>query len=225
MFNETSRVISFKTDANERINVYYTTRTVGTALNHPSQGTTQLFRRKCTDEELREIMQHPRIHTGKGYKKRARNNEGGLNGRYSYEIEGDEIIDEEEDYRNKLLEYEKEEEKISSKKMRALKVLKSIDDRRANDAVKMDAKMEERAEEFKQRQREREEAERQRQQEIQAAEHRQRCTCSVCHQVFVNVHAKNQHYEAVHCFRCAICYKDFISGHALSQHKDARGHW
>ena len=46
MINECSRVISFQTDANERINVYYTTRTVGTALNHPSQGATQLFRRR-----------------------------------------------------------------------------------------------------------------------------------------------------------------------------------
>ena len=55
MFNEASKVISFKSDTNERINVYYTTRTVGTAINHPSQGQTQMFRRNCTDEELREI--------------------------------------------------------------------------------------------------------------------------------------------------------------------------
>jgi hypothetical protein len=46
MINEGSRVISFQTGANERINFYYTTRTVGTALNHPSQGATQLFRRR-----------------------------------------------------------------------------------------------------------------------------------------------------------------------------------
>lgn len=52
LFNEMSRVISFTSDANKRINVYYTTRTVGTAINRPSQGQTQIFRRNCTDEEL-----------------------------------------------------------------------------------------------------------------------------------------------------------------------------
>ena len=49
-FNEPSRVISFSRNdpfcgCSMRINVYYTTRTVGSALHHPSKGKTQLFRR------------------------------------------------------------------------------------------------------------------------------------------------------------------------------------
>lgn len=222
--NETSRVISFKTDANERINIYYTTRTVGTALNHPSQGATQLFRRNCSDEELREIMQNPRVHTGKGYKKRSRvdGQNGIAYGHHNYE---DQYIDEEEDYRNRLIEYEQEEERIASKKLKVLKAIKSIDDKRANSASKMQAKIDARSEEFKRIQREKEEAERQRQREREEAERKQRCTCSVCGVLFANEHAKNQHFQAVQTFRCDYCYKNFNSRNALNQHKNAVNHW
>ncbi|OEU18269.1 hypothetical protein FRACYDRAFT_183600, partial [Fragilariopsis cylindrus CCMP1102] len=67
--NITSRCISFRNN-NDRINIYYSTRTIGTALDHPSQGKTQLFRRKCTVEDLKKIFQNPRSHSGKGYKRR-----------------------------------------------------------------------------------------------------------------------------------------------------------
>ncbi len=158
--NETSKVISFQTDANERINVYYTTRTVGTALNHPNQGATQLFRRRCSSEELREIMQNPRVHTGKGYKKRPR-----IEDRHAYghptHSEAAEYIDEELDYRNKLLEYEKQEEKINQKKLTILKKLKVFDDKRETTARIMKRKKELRENEFEE-ERQRKEAEAQR---------------------------------------------------------------
>ncbi|CAB9499228.1 expressed unknown protein [Seminavis robusta] len=54
-----SRVISFSDPDGGRTNVYYTTRTVGTALNHPNQGKTQLFRRNCTKEDLAETFEKP----------------------------------------------------------------------------------------------------------------------------------------------------------------------
>lgn len=66
--NEESRVISFRSQSGSaRINVYYTTGTVGTCLNHPKQGKTQLFRRETDIEQLDLIFQSPRNHTGKGY--------------------------------------------------------------------------------------------------------------------------------------------------------------
>lgn len=64
--NEKSRVVSFRKN-DTRINVYYTTGTVGTCLNHPSQGKTQLFRRNVGMNELAAIFENPRVHTGKGY--------------------------------------------------------------------------------------------------------------------------------------------------------------
>lgn len=64
--NEVSRVISFRKES-VRINVYYTTGTVGTCMNHPIKGKTQLFRRNVTLNELDKLFANPRSHTGKGY--------------------------------------------------------------------------------------------------------------------------------------------------------------
>ncbi|KAL7551160.1 hypothetical protein ACHAWF_018294 [Thalassiosira exigua] len=238
MHNETSRVISFKTDADERINIYYTTRTVGTALDHPSQGKTQLFRKYCSEEQLKDIMQNPRVHTGRGYhRKRARCDEIDVR---MYGRRGEEHTEDTEDYyRNKVVEYEKEEATIADKKMKALKILKSIDDERAKDAAKMDSQIEARTEEFRKIQREKEAAEWQRQKEMEAAELRRirqaeelirraeelrRRTCSVCEQSFVDAHAMNQHYNSVHVFTCGYCDREFNSRRALDQHKEALYH-
>ena len=37
-------------------------------IHHPKQGKTQLFRRNCTEKEVKQILKNPRTHTGKGYK-------------------------------------------------------------------------------------------------------------------------------------------------------------
>jgi len=69
--NEVSKMISFlgryglRTGA--RINVYYSTGTVGSCLNHPKQGKTQLFRRDVDLAVLEKIFDNPRLHSGKGY--------------------------------------------------------------------------------------------------------------------------------------------------------------
>ncbi|KAJ1476599.1 hypothetical protein T484DRAFT_1965386 [Baffinella frigidus] len=72
-FNETSRLVSFARDSPEpgdaRINVYYTTGTVGTCLDHPRQGKTQLFRRNVNLTMLREVFRDPRVHTDRGYQR------------------------------------------------------------------------------------------------------------------------------------------------------------
>lgn len=69
--NSASKVISFqKVDVQCRINVYYTTGTVGTCLYHPVSGKTQLFRRTVSYDILAEIFRNPRIHTGTGYFRR-----------------------------------------------------------------------------------------------------------------------------------------------------------
>jgi hypothetical protein len=83
--NEQSRVVAFKPTAGSnhddlsRINVWYTTGTVGTYILHPRQGRTQLFRRNVSPNLLISIFQNPRVHTDLGYHtgsagpKRARN--------------------------------------------------------------------------------------------------------------------------------------------------------
>lgn len=64
--NETSRVLGY-TRGDERVNVYYTTGTVGTCVDHPSSGRTQLFRQGQDSAGLNDIFDNPRVHTGTGY--------------------------------------------------------------------------------------------------------------------------------------------------------------
>lgn len=51
-----------------RMNVYYSKMTVSTALDHPTKGKTQLFRRNVSMRLLEMIMINPRVHTDKGYR-------------------------------------------------------------------------------------------------------------------------------------------------------------
>lgn len=63
-------MISFARNDHERINVYYTRGTVGTCVNHPKQGKTQLFRRNVGVDLLTKLFEKPRLHTRLGYKRR-----------------------------------------------------------------------------------------------------------------------------------------------------------
>ena len=62
-------LLSFEKDK-MRINVYITKMTVGVCLNHPKQGKTQLYRKNVSMKLLNTIFENPRVHTGKGYKKK-----------------------------------------------------------------------------------------------------------------------------------------------------------
>ena len=50
-----------------RLNFWLSTGTVGSYLDHPRQGKTQLFRRQLSLSDASEIFNNPRQHTGKGY--------------------------------------------------------------------------------------------------------------------------------------------------------------
>jgi len=92
----------------------------------------------------------------------------------------DEFIDEEEDHRSRLIEYEKEEEKLIGKKMLSLRALKAIGEERAHETKIMTDKINARALEFEQKNREEAEAEEEATRRKREAEFRPRCTCSVC---------------------------------------------
>jgi hypothetical protein len=51
------------------VDVWPTTGTVGTYVDHPSQGKTQLYRRDMGDS-LGAVFDNPRVHTGRGYHSR-----------------------------------------------------------------------------------------------------------------------------------------------------------
>lgn len=56
---------------NCRVNVWSNDKTdlftVGTALDHPTKGKTQLFRKGLTESQVFALLRNPRKHTGKGY--------------------------------------------------------------------------------------------------------------------------------------------------------------
>lgn len=57
---------SFPAKMGEIVNVFYGTGTVGTCIDHPKKGYTQLSRRKQSIEGLKKILDNPRVHTGEG---------------------------------------------------------------------------------------------------------------------------------------------------------------
>ena len=59
-----SKVISFSLEG-ARVNVYYTNMTVGSCLDHPQLGKTQLFRKDIDLSMLYEVFNNPRMHTNK----------------------------------------------------------------------------------------------------------------------------------------------------------------
>jgi len=65
---------SFKRDG-VRLNFWLSTGTVGSYLEHPRQGKTQLFRREVEMSQAFEIFQNPRIHTGVGYHRKENQNQ------------------------------------------------------------------------------------------------------------------------------------------------------
>jgi len=77
--------ISFRNDekcGGVRINVFFTTGTVATLLDHPIRGKNHLFRRQVNYQGLHEVFSNPRVHTGTGYhNRRERNNM--VNGAFS----------------------------------------------------------------------------------------------------------------------------------------------
>ena len=52
------------------LNIYYTTRSIMTYLNHPTSGQRELWRSNAYEslDELASIVRNPRMHTGKGYR-------------------------------------------------------------------------------------------------------------------------------------------------------------
>lgn len=71
--DKSTGMISFVKEYNgsqARINIYRTTMTVTTQINHPKRGKNQLHRKKVSKGLLEKIFKNPRIHTDKGYRRK-----------------------------------------------------------------------------------------------------------------------------------------------------------
>ena len=223
-FNPSSRVISFRNADGVRINVYYTTRTIGTALEHPWQGKTQLFRRNCSDTELCTIMKSPRAHTDKGYqRKKARTN---CDDNFASQV----IVEGEEVARQALLDCDAEIQGLQRKRRQLLSSIRQHDlerrqeaaaaKRRRDTRLAENNKIEAEAQAILQKQEQQRRVEQQREQRRLSAR-----TCNVCGRAFGDSSARDKHHQAVHVLECDYCDRTFSSSHALNQHRNAVGHW
>jgi len=236
VYNETSRIISFQTEYRETIHVYFTTRTVGCTIYLPTQGKTQLFRRNCTDQELKEILKDINSLTGKSYKKREMTPSG----------EGA-FFDEEQDCRQSILRYDANIARLTKQRNAMLKSVQHHDNERAAIAAKMYDKVVlydtevaqtqtklkihqavdaaeaecERGEKAALQQQQQEQELQQELQQLQASP----LTCGECHRVFSNEYALYQHCRDVHGLQCGVCSKIFRSKNLLKNHSNALGHY
>eukprot|EP00934_Nitzschia_sp_Nitz4_P007096 Nitzschia sp. Nitz4//scaffold28_size193895//102752//104557//NITZ4_001663-RA/size193895-processed-gene-0.267-mRNA-1//-1//CDS//3329545976//7086//frame0 len=212
--NAHSKVISFRHPTGARINVYYTTKTIGTALAHPSKGNTQLFRRNCTKEELIEILKDPRVHTGRGYyqtPKRPRTQRNTSAHVMSQQYDDEDDVDMEEDFRQRLGDLDDEINELLEQRRR---LWDSIQVHEANRTQKEEAWWQLRNTHGTVLAREKED------------ELRRQRTCTQCNRVFVHTAALQNHINDVHSgYTCDYCDRWFKDMNAFSQHRDATGHW
>ena len=64
------RMSSYRNEKGERLNVFDTTGTVATTVDHPRQGRNQMFRKDNTPEDIAKYFENPRVHTDRGYHSR-----------------------------------------------------------------------------------------------------------------------------------------------------------
>lgn len=50
-----------------KIEIWPSTGTVATMIDHPKKGKTKLYRRGLGQAQLEAVFKNPRLHTGKGY--------------------------------------------------------------------------------------------------------------------------------------------------------------
>jgi hypothetical protein len=76
-------VVEDSTEYLVKLDWYFTTATIKTSLDHPTQGKTQLFGKQVSPRDYDKILKNPRVHTGNRYQKRRPGGRGqrGRNGR------------------------------------------------------------------------------------------------------------------------------------------------
>jgi len=125
-FIESRRVISFRNSLEQiRINVYYTTKTVGTCLDHPRKDKSQLFRKNCTNLDLVEIMRNPQVYKG-SQRDCARIDV----------VHDEDTIDAEIEIRYNILKCDESLAKLRRRKAELLKSIKEHDEIRHDEAEK-----------------------------------------------------------------------------------------
>jgi transcription elongation factor Elf1 len=243
--NAPSRVISFRHPDGARINIYYTTKTIGSALAHPTQGSTQLFRRNCTNDELIEILKNPRLHTGHGYHRTSKRSRTDVHpdaassrsatGLSPFATVQD--LNMEEDFRNRVKDLDQEIKELMEERESLWRSIHGHEAKRVeenkdwwkqwaeHDGV-LKAEQAAQAEALRAQEEERQRALRAQEEERQRAELLRQRTCNQCGRVFVNPTAMYNHIRDTHQnYTCGVCGRSCKNRNALNQHIHATGHW
>lgn len=70
IFTGSSGVTEFFEKDNAKLDWFFTTATMKTSLEHPTQGKTQMYRKNVNPSLYRKILENPRTHTKQGYQRR-----------------------------------------------------------------------------------------------------------------------------------------------------------
>jgi hypothetical protein len=200
-FQPKARLLSFRHAAHKgvKIHVYYSTRTVGTAVDQAFLGTTQVVRRGCTAAELAHIFKHPKVPTNTSSPPRKN-----LSLRHEDDLPSATggAISAEDELRCSLVECEEEIAKLQLKRMDLLKPLLARDAERAEKAADMRDK-EDRHRFF--------------------LDAKQRKILTSSDRTTLLTSSGRSLYTMEH--DCAVCGKRFKTNYKLEQHRDAVDHW
>ena len=129
------RVLSFQKSDSYRINVYYTTKMIGTTNVSPVQGKCQLLRRQCTQDELVQILRYPDFGTDNMNRTSLSYYEENAPDSNS---NGTEIsIDKEQSIRESLLETDQQINNLRMRMRMLSRVIKEYENIRSNRAEEM----------------------------------------------------------------------------------------
>ena len=228
------KVISFRTKET-RVNVYYATRSIGTAMYHPLKGKSQIFRNQCTAEILVAILKDPLAHSGKlsttsPYKDVLQMSSSVVETPHGPGI----LVNVEEELRNDLIKINESINDLMAKQLNILKSLKICDDLEAEIAAdRIKSRTSRRLEEEEalkklikiknEEKKRRQQAEsRDKKRELEAKRERDRSRvgmpCQECEAKFFNDFALMQHCREEHGLSCLYCGRVFRTFELLEEH-------
>lgn len=164
----TTQVVIFKSSEGATINVYYATQTVETTIGDPSLGKIQL-RTNCSREELVEIFKDPVEDGCRRPSKRRRRSPS------ESQIKTTENV--ENDYRNRLMQLDKEEEDIKRQREALWKLIKEHEGKQLGEGDSSCVPVAGRS-------------------SVGGMETEQ-MKCPTCHKVFASLYAKQMHLESL----------------------------
>lgn len=82
IFTGSTNFVDFFEKDGVKLDWFFTSATIKTSLDRPTQGKTQMFRKNISPQQFREILMNPRTHTERGYQRKKNKNRANNYGSY-----------------------------------------------------------------------------------------------------------------------------------------------